>query len=287
MIDCYEYHGPVGREVPFEDIRRIQLGILNALADFCEAHGLRYYLSGGTLLGAVRHKGYIPWDDDIDINMPRPDCDRLFELTGGRLGEHYEIAAFDGPISHPSPFLRAYDVRYLLRQEDMHGNPRSYANVCIDIFPIEGLPASKRKSDIYYSVAKCLINLRLVAYNKRPAAYFGWRKYLRKAATVPARLVGWKNWARLVCRHARKYDYDKSDYVGVATCHIHTFTERLPREAYGEAVYLPFEGRQYRAPQDWNMYLTQIYGDYMKLPPEEKRVRRHHYRVFELEEDAE
>ena len=164
MIETFEYRGPMGREVPFEEIRRVQLSLLDALVKLCQEHHLRYYLSGGTLLGAVRHGGYIPWDDDIDVNMPRPDCEKLLRLTGGRINEHMEIGAFGGPVEHSCAFLRVYDTDYLLRQEDGNGKIRAYTNVSIDVFPIEGLPENKRRSDLFYFVAKCLVNLKLVAY---------------------------------------------------------------------------------------------------------------------------
>ncbi len=88
----------LGRPVSAGEVRRSQMEMLDLLADFCDKHGLTYYLSGGTLLGAVRHRGFIPWDDDIDVNMPRPDADRLIELTGGVLNDHVEVAAPFGPV---------------------------------------------------------------------------------------------------------------------------------------------------------------------------------------------
>ena len=83
-----------GKEMTREESRQIQIDMLDALAAFCDANGLRYFLSGGTLIGAIRHKGFIPWDDEIDVNMPRPDCERLYKLTGGRLND-YVIAGPD------------------------------------------------------------------------------------------------------------------------------------------------------------------------------------------------
>jgi len=284
MIDCYEYSGPLGKEIPFDDIRKIQMGILDAIVAVCEEHGLRYYLSGGTLLGAVRHKGYIPWDDDMDINMPRPDCDRLLEITGGKIGDNYEIGSFDGPISHCMPFIRAYDTDYLLRIESSKGAARAYSNVSIDIFPIDGLPKSEKVSRIHYFIAKCLITFRQIAYYRELTGNWDWHRIVRAISVIPAKMVGWRRWNAMIQKISRRYGYEESAEVGVVCCGVHTNTERLPRECYGEASYVEFEGKTYRAPHDWQRYLTQIYGDYMKLPPESSRVRRHHYTVYSMKE---
>ncbi|MGI6239032.1 MAG: LicD family protein [Christensenellales bacterium] len=280
MIDSYDYSGELGAEVPFEEIRNIQLGILDAITQYCEAHGLRYYISGGTLLGAVRHGGYIPWDDDIDINMPRPDCDRLLELTGGKIGEHIEIGSFDGPIQHSVPFVRAYDTDYILRMENKEKRVRAFTNVSIDIFPIDGLPKRKWASYVHYFIAKCLVILRRVAYYREVTIGWDWRRMIRFAAYLPAKAVGWRNWNRLIQKLSRMYDYEASRRVGVVCCCVHTNSERVPKDVYGEARRIEFEGRKLRAPADAKRYLTQIYGDYMELPPVEKRVRRHHFSVF-------
>lgn len=284
MIDCYEYTGDMGHEVPFEDIRGIQLGILDAIVKCCEENGLRYYLSGGTLLGAVRHGGYIPWDDDIDINMPRPDCDRLLEITGGHLPGGIEIGAFGGPVDHPVPFIRAYDTGYLMRLESEKKQIRAYTNVSIDIFPMDGLPKREWVSHVHYFFAKSLVILRRVAYYRELTGDWDWHKAIRFFAFLPAKAVGWKNWNRLIQRLCRMYDYEKSGKVGVVCCCVHTNTERLPRDVYGEAETMLFEGRRYRVPHDAKKYLAQIYGDYMALPPADKQVRHHHYTVYSLKE---
>ncbi len=284
MIDSHEFLGDTGPEVPFEEIRPIQLGILDAITGFCDAHGLRYYISGGTLLGAVRHGGYIPWDDDIDLNMPRPDCDRLLELTGGRIGENIEIGAADGPIRHSVPFVRAYDTDYLLRLESEKGVIRAYSNVSIDIFPIDGLPRHEWASRVHYFFAKSLVILRRVAYYRELTGDWDWHRLIRFAAYLPAKAVGWRTWNRLIQKLSRMYGYEKSEKVGVVCCCVHTNEERMGRDVYGEAQTMPFEDRAYKAPQKPEEYLKRIYGDFMKLPPREKQIRHHHYTVFHLKE---
>ena len=154
----------LGRQLDREEIHAALLEILDALVDFCDRNGLRYYLCGGTLLGAVRHKGFIPWDDDIDLNMPRPDADRLIELTQGVLNDHIEIASPFGPVPHAVGFLRACDKRYILHSSTLDGKSSYYTNLFVDIFPIEGLPTNMLRVRGHYAVAKSLITMRKLAY---------------------------------------------------------------------------------------------------------------------------
>ncbi len=284
MIDSYEFQGNPGPQVPFEEIRPIQLGILDAITKFCDEHGIRYYISGGTLLGAVRHGGYIPWDDDIDINLPRPDCDKLIALSGGKIGDHIEIGSPDGPIRHSVPFVRAYDTDYLLRIESRQGAVRAYSNVCIDIFPIDGLPKREWLSRFHYFLAKTLVILRRVAYYRQLPETRDWHRTLRAVAYLPAKAVGWRTWNNLLQKLSRMYDYETSEKVGVVCCGIHTNEERMGRDVYGEAGQLAFEGRVYASPNKPEVYLTSIYGDYMKLPPAEKQIRRHFSTVYHVKE---
>lgn len=274
----------LGCVIDTEEMRRVQIEILDALDAFCEEHHLTYYLSGGTLLGAVRHKGYIPWDDDIDINMPRPDYDRLMELTNGRLNDHLIIAEPFGKFDQSTPFPRICDTRYVLKSSSKEGENFYYTYLFADVFPIEGLPTEMRKVKRHYLLAKSMVVMRKLAFFQEAAGPMDWHKMIRLAARPFAKLIGYKFWNRCLLKLAKKYKYDECEYVGVVTSCFHTLQEYIRRDGYGTPVKVEFEGKMYNAPADTHKYLSNLYGDYMKLPPEEKRQSHHSFVVYENKE---
>ena len=282
ILDCREIDpAQLGRKIEPDEMRRLQLDMLDMLVDYCEKHGLTYYLSGGTLLGAVRHKGFIPWDDDIDVNMPRPDVDRLIELTGGVLNDHIEIASPLGPVPHATGFVRICDKRYIINSRSRDGKTSYYTNLFVDVFPIEGLPTNRKMVRLHYWLASGLIIMRLLAYFKGVAGPMSFQKCMRYAMRPLAKLMGYRFWNRALLRVARLYKYDKCDYVGVVTSNFHTVEEYIEREGYGIPVKLEFEGKLYNAPANYDKYLTNLYGDYMQPPPQAERGVHHHFTVYE------
>ena len=269
----------LGEQIDSDEMRRAQLDMLDALDAFCEKNGLTYYLSGGTLLGAVRHKGFIPWDDDIDVNMPRPDADRLIELTGGRLNDHVEIASPFGPVPQSVGFMRLCDKRYILHSRSRDGKAAYYTNLFVDIFPIEGLPTSRKRVRWHYWIASGLITMRKLAYFRGVSGRMQFTKVLRLMARPIAKLMGYRFWNRLLLNTALKYKYDECDYVGVVTSNYHTVEEYIEREGYGTPVKVAFEGKLYNGPANAHKYLQNLYGDYMTPPPEQERDH-HRFKVY-------
>ena len=284
-VDTQKYDpSRMGRKIGREEARRLQLEMLDALAAYCDANGLVYYLSGGTLLGAVRHGGYIPWDDDIDVNMPRPDYERLVAMTGGRLGDHLEIAAPEGPITHSTSFPRLLDTRYVLMSCSKDGRSPYYTNLFIDIFPIEGLPADPKRARWHYVWTKSMIVMRKLAYfHEVPTGPVGLSLMLRHMAKPFAKLLGYRFWNRRLLDLAKRYRYEDCEYVGVVTGYVHTMEEYIRKEGYGTPVRVMFEGRSYNAPADTDRYLRNLYGNYMELPPEDKR-EAHFFDIWEIKE---
>ena len=270
-----------GRELTKKEMRETQLNMLRALATFCDEHGLQYFLSSGTLLGAIRHQGFIPWDDDIDINMPRPDCEKLMSLTGGRLEEYWIVGPdIDGYCSCCESY-RIYDPRAVI--ENWAGGSAkepSYIPVFADLFPIEGLPTENRKTICHYAKVVFARKMQRVSSLKHMEGSNAAAHLFHAAAWIPAKLVGYTNWSRLVQKIATKYAFDDCEYVGVMTTPFQTTAERVRKEDYLKAIPVQFEGETYRGPGNYDTYLTQLYGDYMTPPPVEKRRSGHVFHMY-------
>jgi len=282
-----------------EEMKAHLVDMLLALDAFCKENGLRYYLSGGTLLGAVRHKGFIPWDDDIDVNMPRPDCEKLMEIAlkarkkqveideeapnenpaCGRIGSYILCPPnYDQEYHHYH--YKLFDESILVRKHNEDGSlkKRVYP-IFIDIFPIEGLPDSLEETVKHYKLLeKRKDQARLMWYAAQRI-----RKQPLKVAlrNLRARLIrGYSKKSKedlfqAVVSVQRTYSFDDSAYVGVMSTNIHHEEERVKKEDYLPTVEVEFEGHKFPAPANYDTYLTQLYGDYMQLPPAEEQTSRH------------
>lgn len=253
-----------------ELLREKLLETLIALDDFCREHGLRYYLSGGTLLGAVRHQGFIPWDDDIDVNMPRCDCEKLMELSGGRIGKYLLVPPNFDDAAH------AYHWK-LYNEEILVTKGEKCYPIFIDIFPIEGLPKTAFGNWLHYTrsrfwklLSDCLWGKKWLQGSNKPAKLF-------HAAMRPvASLWGKERLFNHVVKVMKSIPYESSDYVGVMATKVHTTEERVVKREYAPVVEVSFENRSFPGPAGYHTYLSQLYGSsYMELPPEEKRISRH------------
>ncbi len=264
------------------DSRKAQLDMLDTLVEFCEKNNLRYSLSGGTLLGAIRHKGFIPWDDDIDVNMPRPDCERLMRLTNGKLGKYRLEGPDFGEYSNCCNWFRIYNDDTVV--ENYKGgvtkkNPY-YHPMFIDVFPVEGLPNSKLRCYIHWWTIIFLEKMRRASVLKHMEANTIWRHLFHLISVIPARIVGYKNWGEAIQKCSKKYSFDNATYVGVTTVTHYITKERVLKKYFLKHIKVVFEGKEYDAPENYDTYLRQLYGDYMKMPPVEEQKSGHAYHMY-------
>lgn len=262
------------------EIKKMELDILLKFDEFCKHHKLKYYLAGGTLLGAIRHKGFIPWDDDIDICMPRPDYERAIKLFR-ILDNRYKLRSnhIDN-FSAPFAKLVDLDTRVISRISDSNIE----LNLWIDIFPVDGLPeninAVKRiyKKCYFYRGMLRLYDLKSID-DKRIV-----KRMIKHILKPLSLLIGRNLFIDKLEKVATQYKYEKSKYVGVITWGLYGIGERMLKSEFEKSVKVDFEGHKFPAFSCWDSYLRGLYHDYMQLPPIEKR-QTHNIEVYLIEEE--
>jgi lipopolysaccharide cholinephosphotransferase len=249
-------------------LRQLQLAELEIMREFqrvCMENSLRYYVLGGTLLGAVRHQAFIPWDDDVDVGMPRPDYERLSAIADRVFADGYALQSRLTEPAYPFMFAKLLDTRTHLVDRATAGLAIRHC-VSIDVFPLDGTPERGTARKVHqWALRWC--KLRLGA--EFPRGRLG--GYLARASRLAPR-----SWAAgLSERFARRYPYDRSATVVNPGGAWGYERESVSRSWFGEGAALPFEGLTVIGPKEWGLYLTHIYGDFMRLPPEEQRTSTH------------
>lgn len=256
--------------ISLEEAKKVELEILLNVADFCDRHGLRYYLAYGTLIGAIRHKGFIPWDDDIDIQMPRPDYNKLIELYN-RENENKQYFLID-PKSKKAghPYVKVVDNRTV--KKELGTKKGSMLGVDIDIFPIDGMPSDQAEYDKWFNkLRKCYTKFQYSNSSLKGCAF---KTKIHLLLYKPYALCRGKLLKKAAKLHAL-YPYEECEYVGTMEMMYNSKKNRLRKEYFDGYALVEFEGHQLKAPKNYHAVLTDIYGDYMKLPPEDQQVTHH------------
>lgn len=257
-----------------EEIRKVQLDMLSAFHDFCKENNLRYFLDAGSLLGAVRHDGFIPWDDDIDLGMPRIDYERAIELGKNGFGGHYKIMTAEEGIY---PFGKVVDTRTLMIE--FPNTHRNKIAVYMDLFPKDGVQDFSKKS--FKKCEKVAFLGKVYWFNK--LSIYTWKKH----GNIVKKIIAWfgRNFITQKMRYrplkkidklAKEFAFDDSPYCativagGMANC--------VPTDYMNKYELHRFEDLQVNIPVGYDKYLRKLYshingGDYMVLPPEEKRIK--------------
>lgn len=260
------------KDIEIDELKNIQLTILDDIASFCEQNGLTYFLTFGTLLGAIRHKGYIPWDNDIDIAMPRPDYEKFIVLYN-RDTSPYRMLCYEVDKSFPLPFGKVIDNRTVMR-EVMY-NEKAIWGVYVDVFPIDGCPNRFRYKMI--SSLRMLLN----AKNATIGQGRGWMKdSLISFAKFFTFFLSTSDIVRKIIIISKSVSYCDSDLVGCIVESDNPYEKIIisKREVFSSFPVQKFEGREYRIPYGYDEYLRLLYGNYMEFPPIEKRKPTH---IFE------
>lgn len=266
------------RKIGNEELKELQLGILDAVASFCEENGICYWLDCGTLLGAIRHKGYIPWDDDIDLGMLRPDFDRFMNAFNQK-NARYQALCYENDPTILNAFIKVYDMNTVLYEPDEKGVK---IQVNIDIFVYDNAPDDDKKVKKMFrrrNFCDQWNGMRNFYHTKHKK----WWVRLCKCVLYPISLLFPRSYfVKEQVKNSRKYVNAETKRVGNFTSYAKVVCDK---KLLNDFIAVGFEGKQYKTLKNYDAWLKMFYGDYMQLPPEQDRVPHHKFIAYVKEEN--
>lgn len=274
------------------ELQRIDLEILKSIISICEKHDFSYYALGGTLLGAVRHQGFIPWDDDIDIALPRPDYEKLLSACETELSKDFIIQNYKTMPDDPAPTYLTRVGRVGTLVSYGVANEAKLMPIWIDVFPLDSMPTNSvsrtwQKYRLLYQRLKFQFSTYDAnAHQHRPNRPLH-EKVLMKFREVTKVGQSWDPIKILAETEqiAGRFDYDQEDYL-VNLFGAYKFREMFPKSWFGGGIVLPFEDQKIRCPVEYDKVLSQMYGNYMIPAKTKERDQHHMLTVIRLSDEA-
>ena len=268
------------REIFLDELKQIQLDITVKIDEFCRKNGIEYFLDGGTGIGAARHKGYIPWDDDIDIAMTRPNYEKFIHSFNG-FDKNLVVYAPELDINYYATYANVCDNRTILF-EGANGHCGQEIGIKVDIFPFDGTTENFTFSLMRHKFMRVVTR---IMSRKRRNMSMVWQSNKWKFFTclVVRTMFCWLSYTtlqKLVHRITKMYPYETSTRAYDVVNPAYPRPVHCRRETYEEYIDVIFEGHTLRTIKDYDIFLTDLYGDYMQLPPVEERVGHHGFTAY-------
>ncbi len=267
------------QELTLKELQNISLELLVALHDFCSENDIKYSIAYGTLIGALRHKGFIPWDDDIDVMMPRHDYERFCRLFRS---EQYKLIYYGNDITALAGFARIVDCR---RTHYVAERPwtKQESGVWIDIFPIDGVEDDVKMYAKRYKKISRFCHF-IYKFRRQNHHISNEDSMYSKFKTLIALLIGLNGripilFLKKMVDLEKMIDYGSTRFLGQCSC-LDDGPIQFPVEDFDDYILLDFEGYQFYAISGYDHHLKQLYGDYMQLPPIEKRIPKQYWIKF-------
>lgn len=263
-----------------DTLRKLQITQFQLLLEvkrICDKHNIAYFLDGGTLLGAVRHKGFIPWDDDIDIGMLRDDYTRFLNICNNELSDDFFLQTKDTDPNFTFPFAKLR-LNGTIRKDMGMINTTIHNGIDIDIFPFDNIPNKKTTQWLYYNICWLLRGMfaaksKIIVPRRSKSVI---RRFGLKICRLLSLFVSSETISTLIDLHFQKYNNIPTENVISSAGTYHYTKEIIKKEDIISKKYLQFEREVFPVPKNYHEYLTNLYGEYMVLPPVEDRIQ-HHY----------
>lgn len=266
------------KELTLQELKDIELEILKVFDAFCKENNIKYYLSHGTLLGAIRYKRFIPWDDDVDLLIPREDYDRMLKIFKDT--DRYRLFAFEKDPNYRYPIAKLCDMT-TLKDEFGYDNGVKLG-VDIDLFPLDywDNDLEKAKREVKH-INKNMFRLGLTKL-KKPDSVNPVKRFVKGIAMAFCKLLGSKHYIKKILKASSREDQKDSAYMGCKAWCVYGEKGIIPAEVFAETVDIEFEGEKFPAPIGWDKYLTCLYGDYLPEPPKEKQKTHHVFKAYRV-----
>ena len=267
------------REINLQELKQIQLDIMKYFDSFCKNNGLKYSLAGGSLIGAVRHDGYIPWDDDIDVIMLRGDYDKMLEIFNKNECD-YKVFTPQNCAYYCLPYAKIANTKTVLQENSSAFSGKDFG-INIDVFPVENLPKGDGDIEALYKKIRKLRDIHDVKMINISSS----RSFVKNLALIFLKIGA-------VCFNKHKIAAKISNAITVykdttpakRACLLGMYGRReiLDADVFENTVPHKFEDTQFEIFEKYDAYLSSLYGDYMKLPPKEKQVSHHSFKAYWL-----
>jgi LPS biosynthesis protein len=264
-----------------EKLRKIQLMMLEDIIRICSENNIMYYMFHGSLLGTIRHSGFIPWDDDVDICMYREDIMKLKKIITERYSEKYFIQDVHTEKEY-TRYITKVRLNNTLQMEVGNAKSNMHHGIYLDIFPLDHIHKTHGLGISFRGYMVSLLMKYLVVRHSKSRNTILIRKILINLLKPLSYLIPYKSVNKLLDYMCSMDNNKDSKYT---TCFVSEYGYKkqiVENEVYGEGVFMNFENLKVRVPTQYDKILNKLYGDYMTLPPVEKRVHRHNVIKYDL-----
>ena len=254
------------------------LEIFKSIEKICEDNNLSYYAVCGTCIGAVRHNGFIPWDDDLDIGMPYADYKKFYEIAKRELPSNLKVFYTCDLKSNPFLFMKVHDINTTFIEKNEKAYPDDYKGIFVDIFPIYGVPSIENDKRLFLKKLEWTFKFNII----RRLTFDSMTSIKSKVAWIFVHLFPVDFWAKKCESIIGTYHFDESEEVGILTPVIPR-KNIYDKSCFESYVHFPFEDTIIRCPGKWDVYLSNCYGDYMKIPPASEQQNHMDEAIVDLE----